>query len=198
MTNSHTMKAETADLVSAAFAKSWQFVRTDPELGHDDSDAMRFRLSRHLESLAKYGGGPERFGSRQQQSNFRRSLEDFRLRQLDFGLQFPQLRYRRCSSRKRFACAPPGMAIQDVPFKRAVRARMPPHVEEPGRRHSLDQVKGASPTVSYQGSGSMRGTFPPCSIARIAFPFPGQPPFAPDWLSAAFAYPIACPFYHFA
>ena len=55
MTNSHTMKAETADLVSAAFAKSWQFVRTDPELGHDDSDAMRFRLSRHLESLAKYG-----------------------------------------------------------------------------------------------------------------------------------------------
>ena len=46
---------ETADLVSAAFAKSWGFVSTDPELGYDDTDAMRIRLSRHLESLAKYG-----------------------------------------------------------------------------------------------------------------------------------------------
>jgi len=55
MTNNHTVDAETADLVSAAFAKSWQFVRTDPELGHDDSEGMRIRLSRHLESLAKYG-----------------------------------------------------------------------------------------------------------------------------------------------
>jgi len=49
----------------------------------------------------------------------------------------------------------------------------------------FDQVEAASPTVSSQGSGSMRGRFPPCSIARIAFPSPGQPPFAPDWLSAA-------------
>ena len=55
MTNINTLDPETADLVSAAFAKSWQFVRTDPELGHDDTDAMRIRLSRHLESLAKYG-----------------------------------------------------------------------------------------------------------------------------------------------
>jgi hypothetical protein len=62
----------------------------------------------------------------------------------------------------------------------------------------LDQAKGASPTVSYQGSGSMRGMFPPCLIARVAFPSPGQPPFAPDWLSAAFAYRIACPFDPFA
>jgi hypothetical protein len=46
---------ELADLVSAAFAKSWGFVSTDPELGYDDTDAMRIRLSRHLESLAKYG-----------------------------------------------------------------------------------------------------------------------------------------------
>src|SRR3954464_7451392 len=44
----------------------------------------------------------------------------------------------------------------------------------------------------------MRGMFPPCSIARIAFPSAGQPPFAPDWLSAAFAYRIACPFDPFA
>src|SRR5439155_21184598 len=50
-----TLDPETVDLVSAAFAKSWQFVRTDPELGHDDTDAMRIRLSRHLENLAKYG-----------------------------------------------------------------------------------------------------------------------------------------------
>ena len=45
----------TADLVSAAFAKSWQFVRTDPKLAHDDIDAMRTRLSRHLENLANHG-----------------------------------------------------------------------------------------------------------------------------------------------
>jgi hypothetical protein len=46
---------ETADLVSAAFAKSWRFVSTDPELAYDDTEAMRIRLSKHLESLAKYG-----------------------------------------------------------------------------------------------------------------------------------------------
>jgi hypothetical protein len=55
MTSNYTFDAETADLVSAAFARSWQFVRTDPELGHDDTDAMRIRLSNHLESLVKYG-----------------------------------------------------------------------------------------------------------------------------------------------
>ena len=55
MANNHAFDPETADLVSAAFAKSWQFVRTDPELGHDDTDAMRIRLSRHLENLAKFG-----------------------------------------------------------------------------------------------------------------------------------------------
>ena len=55
MTNNNELDPQTADLVSAAFAKSWQFVITDPELGHDDTDAMRIRLSRHLESLAKFG-----------------------------------------------------------------------------------------------------------------------------------------------
>jgi hypothetical protein len=47
MTNNNELDPQTADLVSAAFAKSWQFVITDPELGHDDTDAMRIRLSRH-------------------------------------------------------------------------------------------------------------------------------------------------------
>ena len=55
MANNKELDPETADLVSAAFAKSWRFVSTDPQLGHDDTDAMRIRLSRHLESLAKYG-----------------------------------------------------------------------------------------------------------------------------------------------
>jgi hypothetical protein len=55
MSNNETLDPEIADLVSAAFAKSWQFVRTDPELAHDDMDAMRIRLAWHLESLAKYG-----------------------------------------------------------------------------------------------------------------------------------------------
>jgi hypothetical protein len=55
MRNSSELDPETADLVSAAFARSWRFVRSDPELGYDDTDAMRIRLSRHLESLAKYG-----------------------------------------------------------------------------------------------------------------------------------------------
>ena len=31
---------------------------------------------------------------------------------------------------KEFARGPPGMAIEDVPFKRAVRAGRPPHVEQ--------------------------------------------------------------------
>jgi hypothetical protein len=55
MANNDTLAPEIADLVSAAFAKSWQFVRTDPKLAHDDMDAVRTRLSRHLENLAKYG-----------------------------------------------------------------------------------------------------------------------------------------------
>ena len=55
MTDNNELDPETVDLISAAFAKSWRFVSTDPQLGHDDTDAMRIRLSRHLESLAKYG-----------------------------------------------------------------------------------------------------------------------------------------------
>ena len=36
MKNNSALNPETADLVSAAFAKSREFVRTDPELGHND------------------------------------------------------------------------------------------------------------------------------------------------------------------
>ena len=55
MTNNKELDPETADLVSAAFAKSWRFVSTDPKLAYDDTEAMQIRLSKHLESLAKYG-----------------------------------------------------------------------------------------------------------------------------------------------
>jgi hypothetical protein len=55
MMNSDTLDSETADLVSAAFEKSWGFVTTDPKLADDDMETMRIRLSRHLQSLAKNG-----------------------------------------------------------------------------------------------------------------------------------------------
>jgi hypothetical protein len=46
---------EVSDLVTTAFDKSWQFVRTDPELAHNDMDEMRTRLSRHIARLAQSG-----------------------------------------------------------------------------------------------------------------------------------------------
>ncbi len=56
MTIKHiSLDAETADLVTTAFDKSWQFVRTDPELAHNDMDEMRTRLSRHIARLAQSG-----------------------------------------------------------------------------------------------------------------------------------------------
>jgi len=45
----------TAHLVSIAFEKSWQFVRTDPVLACDEMDRIRDRLGWHLESLAQNG-----------------------------------------------------------------------------------------------------------------------------------------------
>jgi hypothetical protein len=60
----------------------------------------------------------------------RRSLEDLLLGQLELHLQPRPLRCGRRSRPKEFARGPPGMAIEDVPFKRAVRASMPPHVEK--------------------------------------------------------------------
>jgi hypothetical protein len=55
MMNNDKLDRETADLVSAAFEKSWGFVTTDPKLADDDKETMRVRLSRHLQSLAKNG-----------------------------------------------------------------------------------------------------------------------------------------------
>jgi hypothetical protein len=46
---------EVSDLVTTAFDKSWQFVRTDPELAHNDMHEMRARLSRHITRLAQGG-----------------------------------------------------------------------------------------------------------------------------------------------
>jgi hypothetical protein len=44
-----------AELVDAAFDKSWQFVKTDPELAHADLQEMRTRLGQNLERLAQNG-----------------------------------------------------------------------------------------------------------------------------------------------
>jgi hypothetical protein len=44
-----------ADLVDVAFEKSWQFVRTDPELAHRDLREMRARLTESLRRLAQSG-----------------------------------------------------------------------------------------------------------------------------------------------
>ena len=50
-----TLDPELTDLVSAAFDKSWQFVKTDPELAHVDMDRKRAQLARHLTYLAQNG-----------------------------------------------------------------------------------------------------------------------------------------------
>jgi hypothetical protein len=44
-----------ADLIDVAFEKSWQFVRTDPELAHRDLREMRARLTESLRRLAQSG-----------------------------------------------------------------------------------------------------------------------------------------------
>jgi hypothetical protein len=43
------------ELVDSAFDKSWQFVRTDPELAHRDLREMRARLTESLTRLAQNG-----------------------------------------------------------------------------------------------------------------------------------------------
>jgi hypothetical protein len=50
-----TLDPKIADLVNAAFDRSWQFVKTDPELAHVDMDQKRAQLSRHLTHLAQSG-----------------------------------------------------------------------------------------------------------------------------------------------
>ena len=50
-----SLDPEVSDLVTNAFDKSWQFVRTDPELAHNDMNEMRASLSRHIMRLAEGG-----------------------------------------------------------------------------------------------------------------------------------------------
>jgi hypothetical protein len=50
-----SLDPEVAELVDAAFDKSWQFVRTDPELAHNDRDELRAGLARSLTRLAEDG-----------------------------------------------------------------------------------------------------------------------------------------------
>ena len=56
---------------------------------------------------------------------------DLRLGQVELRLQLRPLCCGRRSRQKEVARAPPRMVIQEVPFKRAFRARIPPHVENP-------------------------------------------------------------------
>jgi hypothetical protein len=46
---------EVSALVTTAFDKSWQFVRTDPELAHNDMTEMHAMLSHHIMRLAQGG-----------------------------------------------------------------------------------------------------------------------------------------------
>ena len=54
-TRDASLDPELAELVSAAFDKSWQFVKTDPELAHADPQEMRTRLGENLARLAQNG-----------------------------------------------------------------------------------------------------------------------------------------------
>jgi hypothetical protein len=55
MMNDATLDPEIAELIDSAFAKSWQFVKTDPKLAHEDLDELRVRLSSGLARLARNG-----------------------------------------------------------------------------------------------------------------------------------------------
>ena len=50
-----SLDPEIAELVNAAFDKSWQFVKTDPELAHNDPQEMRALLAESLARLAQNG-----------------------------------------------------------------------------------------------------------------------------------------------
>ncbi len=55
MVDDATLDSEIADLVDLAFAKSWQFVKSDPMLAHADLNELRTRLSSGLARLAQNG-----------------------------------------------------------------------------------------------------------------------------------------------
>jgi hypothetical protein len=50
-----SLDPEVVQLVEAAFDKSWAFVRTDPELAHNDRNELRARLVYGLTRLARNG-----------------------------------------------------------------------------------------------------------------------------------------------
>jgi hypothetical protein len=50
-----TLDPDIVELIDSAFAKSWQFVRTDPKLANEDLDELRLRLSHGLTRLARNG-----------------------------------------------------------------------------------------------------------------------------------------------
>ena len=58
MTWNANLDPDTAELVSAAFEKSWQFVKTDPELAHPDPQHMRARPAESLERSRVKGSEP--------------------------------------------------------------------------------------------------------------------------------------------
>lgn len=53
--NTPALDSEISALVTSAFEKSWNFVRSDPELAHNDMNEMRALLSRHIARLAQTG-----------------------------------------------------------------------------------------------------------------------------------------------
>jgi hypothetical protein len=55
MSRTANLDPATAELVSAAFDKSWQFVKTDPALAHPDPQQLRARLAESLARLAQDG-----------------------------------------------------------------------------------------------------------------------------------------------
>ena len=55
MTPDANFDPKIAELVSAAFDKSWPFVKTDPELAHVDREEMRTQLAQNLARIAQDG-----------------------------------------------------------------------------------------------------------------------------------------------
>ena len=55
MTPDANLDPKVATLVSAAFDKSWPFVKADPELAHVDRQEVRTRLAQNLARIAQGG-----------------------------------------------------------------------------------------------------------------------------------------------
>src|SRR5262249_14935356 len=80
-----------AELVNAAFDKSWQFVKTDPELAHGDPQEMRTRLGQNLARLAQncervlWGRQTAAMGNLRRERSAAWRAIDSRRRNLDIG-----------------------------------------------------------------------------------------------------------------